>query len=241
MGSLRSAWWFAALSVGALIFYIGQAVAAFRFGVAWAEGITMGKHSEQVIGAMLYDHVNAIMYMSMTIGLTLASIVGRWILAGLSCTSFTIFLIWVLITLGGFIPPFFVSSYWVFFSFEGSQGQKDCHGVFGDSSDYLFARTACDVRAVTYIIGIVLILAAVLGPIIIGLIDYSRVVCLPRRRAWVKMPAYWRNLVAPQNPRYTTLQHAGKAPFPPDAQSVSPTASTPFFKFETRLSGAGRV
>lgn len=187
VGSLRSAWWFAALAVGALVFYVGQAVAGFRFGIAWAEGIAMGKHDEVAVGTMLYDHVNAVLYLSITIGLALASIIGRWLLAGLSCTSFTIFLLWVVLTAGAFIPPFFVSSYWVFFSFEGSQGQKDCQSVFGDSNDFLFARTACDVRAATYITGIVLILIAVLGPIVIGLIDYSRVVCLPRRRAWVKM------------------------------------------------------
>jgi hypothetical protein len=189
VGSLRSAWWFAALAVGGLVFYVGQAVAAFRFGVAWAEGITMGKHDEVAVGTMLYDHVNAILYLSMTIGFTLASIIGRWLLAGLSCTSFTIFLLWCLLAIGAFLPPFFVSSYWVFSGFEDSQGQKDCKTVFGDSSDFLFARTACDVRAATYITGIILILIAVVGPIVIGLFDYARVVCLPRRRAWVKMPA----------------------------------------------------
>jgi hypothetical protein len=121
VGSLRSAWWFAALAVGALVFYVGQAVAGFRFGIAWAEGIAMGKHDEAVVGTMLYDHVNAVLYMSLTVGLTLASIIGRWLLAGLSCTSFTIFLLWVGLTLGAFIPPFFVSSYWLFFKFEDSQ------------------------------------------------------------------------------------------------------------------------
>jgi hypothetical protein len=240
VGSLRSAWWFTCLSVGALVFYIGQAVAASRFGVAWAEGITLGnKHDEAVIGAMLYDHVNAILYMSLTVGLTTASVVGRWLLAGLSCTSFTIFLLWIVLALGAFIPPFFVSSYWVFFSFEGSQGQKDCQSVFGDSSDFIFARTACDIRAITYIIGISLLLIAVAGPIVVGLFDYSRVVCLPRRRAWVSMPSYWKSLVAPQNPRYATVANAGKLPL--EMHSESPTASTPFFKFTTRLSDAGRV
>jgi hypothetical protein len=118
----------------------------------------------------------------------LGSIIGRWLLAGLSCTSFTIFLIWVLLTVGAFIPPFFVSTYWVFFSFEDSQGQKDCKAIFGDT-DFLFARTACDIQAGTYIAAIILILLASLGPVVIGLWDYSRVVCLPRRRAWVDMYA----------------------------------------------------
>jgi len=188
VGSLRSAWWFALLAVGGLVFYIGQAVSLFRFGVAWAEGVSMNKHNEVAIGTMLYDHVNAVLYMSLTIGLALGSIIGRWLLAGLSCTSFTIFLIWVLLTVGAFIPPFFVSTYWVFFSFEDSQGQKDCKAIFGDT-DFLFARTACDIQAGTYIAAIILILLASLGPVVIGLWDYSRVVCLPRRRAWVDMYA----------------------------------------------------
>lgn len=36
VGSLRSAWWFTALSVGALSIYVGQAVALFTFGYVWA-------------------------------------------------------------------------------------------------------------------------------------------------------------------------------------------------------------
>jgi hypothetical protein len=197
-GSLRSAWWFALLAVGGLVFYVGQSIALFRFGIAWAEGITMGnKHNEVAIGTMLYDHVSAVMYMSLTIGLALGSVIGRWLLAGLSCTSFTIFLLWVLLTAGAFIPPFFVSTYWIFWAFEDSTGQKDCQSVFGDSDDFGFARTACDIRTGTYIAAIILLLVAALGPVVIGLWDYSRVVCLPRRRAWVDMPDYWRSLAEP--------------------------------------------
>lgn len=243
VGSLRTAWWFAILSVGALVFYVGQAVAGFRFGVAWAEGVGMGKHNEIALGAMLHDHMNAVIYMSLTVGLTLGSIVGRWLLAGLSCTSFTIFLIWVLFTIGGFIPPFFVSTYWVFFSFEDSQGQKDCQSVFGDSDDFLFARTACDIRAGTYIAGIILLLAAALGPILIGLIDYARVVCLPRRRAWVDMPDYWQRLVDPANPKFRTFANAGGDDGLSAVQPLKMATgnagfrsnSTDFFNYSTRL------
>ena len=47
-----------------------------------------------------------------------------------------------------------------------------------------------------------MLLISVAGPLVIGTIDYARVVCLPRRRAWVSMPSYWRSLVNPQNPEY---------------------------------------
>lgn len=244
VGSLRSAWWFAAIVVGGLIFYVGQAVAGFLFGVAWAEGVSDGKHNEVAVGTMIYDHINAILYMSLTVGLTLGSIVGRWLLAGLSCTSFTIFLVWVLLTIGAFIPPFFVSTYWVFFDFEDSQGQEDCKGVFGDSDDYVVARSACDARAATYIIGIILLLVAALGPIIIGLFDYSRVLCLPRRRAWVDMPDFWRQLIEPANSKFKTF---APAPGPDGVHAIQPLLMQPvgtgaksdFFKFETRFSQAG--
>lgn len=243
VGSLRSAWWFTLLAVGGLVFYLGQSLAAFRFGAAWAAGVSKNEFNEIALGAMLYDHVNAIIYMSLTIGLTLGSIVGRWLLAGLSCTSFTIFLIWVLLTVGAFIPPFFVSAYWVFYSFEDSQGQKDCQSTFGDSDDYTFARTACDIRAATYIAGIILLLVAALGPVFVGLIDYSRVACLPRRRAWVDMPDYWRRLVDPANPKFRTFALADQD------SSIMPLKMTPvhstgngyrsgntgFFNFNTRL------
>lgn len=240
VGSLRSAWWFALLSVGGLVFYIGQSIALFRFGVAWAEGVSMNRHNEVAIGAMLYDHINAVIYMSLTIGLALGSIIGRWLLAGLSCTSFTIFLIWVLLSFGAFIPPFFVSTYWVFFSFEDSKGQKDCKAVFGDSDEFLFSRTSCDLQAGTYIASVILILIASLGPVIIGLWDYSRVVCLPRRRAWVNVPDYWRNLLEPANSKFGTF-----APAPgPGGSDVVPLMTNPvtgtrpkteFFDFKTRL------
>jgi len=265
VGSLRSSWWFALLSVGGLVFYIGQAVALFRFGIAWAEGVTMDRHNEVAVGTMLYDHVNAVLYMSLTIGLALGSIIGRWLLAGLSCTSFTIFLIWCMLTIGAFIPPFFVSTYWVFFSFEGSKGQKDCKSIFGDT-EFLFARTACDIQAGTYIAAIILILTASLGPVVIGLWDYSRVVCLPRRRAWVDMcvkartripfvtspahrhtkfnpkpnphrPDYWRKLIEPANSKFRTFSKA------PSGSNNQPLMSLPaegrpttdFFQFKTRL------
>lgn len=236
VGSLKSAWWFALISIGGLVFYTGQAVAAFRFGVAWANGVAANEHSESQVGTMLYDQVNAILYISMTVGLTLASIIGRWLLAGLSCTSFTIFLLWIVLTVGAFIPPFFVGTYWLFFNFEESRGQEDCQAVFGDENKYAFARAACDIRAITYIVGIVLILGAVLGPVFLGLFDYSRVVCLPRRRAWVKMPAYWRNLVAPQNPKYETLAQAGPEDLPLLKAGANVGTSTQFFKFTTHLS-----
>ena len=123
--------------------------------------------------------------------------------------------------------------------FEDSQGQADCQSVFGDSDDFAFARAACDVRAGTYIAGIILLLIAALGPIIIGLFDYSRVVCLPRRRAWVDMPDYWRQLVEPANPKFRTF-----APAPGAGNGIVPMSMAPvtgakaqsdFFKFSTRL------
>jgi hypothetical protein len=233
--SLRTSLWLSALLAGAIVFYVGQAVAGFGFGVAWAEGVGMDTHSEILIGAILHDHMNAVIYMSMTVGLTLGSIVGRWLLAGLSCTSFAIFLVWVGLTVGGFIPPFFVSTYWVFFSFDDSQGQRDCRAMFEENPEnsFQFASIACDIRAGTYITGILLLLVAALGPIFVGLIDYTRVICLPRRRAWVDVPDHvintphlallhvltlwrlcvcvlviasqWRRLVDPSNPRFRTL------------------------------------
>lgn len=243
VGSLRSSWWFTLLAVGGLVFYVGQAVAAFRFGIAWAQGVSKNEFNEVSLGAMLYDHINAMLYMSLTIGLALGSITGRWLLAGLSCTSFTIFLVWVFLTICAFIPPFFVSAYWVFWSFGDSQGQKDCSAIFGDSDDYQFARAACDVRAGTYIAAIILLIVAALGPIGIGLVDYSRVACLPRRRAWVDMPAYWRQLVQPADPRFQTFARAGAGAdsivAPLNAQHATGTGyrsgHTAFFNYNTRL------
>jgi hypothetical protein len=145
IGSLRSAWWFTALSVGAVIIYVGQALAAFKLGYTWAEGVVENRWNEVALGDMLYDHVFALMYLTLVIGFSLASITGRWILAGLSCTSATIFAIWGLITLGGFIPLFFVSSYWIFFSFNAGEGQDSCNAIFGDVGN-TFGRAACDIR-----------------------------------------------------------------------------------------------
>jgi hypothetical protein len=169
--------------------------------------VVENRWNEVALGDMLYDHVFALMYLTLVIGFSLASITGRWILAGLSCTSATIFAIWGLITLGGFIPLFFVSSYWIFFSFNAGEGQDSCNAIFGDVGN-TFGRAACDIRTWTYIVGIVLLLISIAGPLVIGLIDYARVVCLPRRRAWVSMPSYWRSLVNPQNPEYRTFASA---------------------------------
>ena len=241
VSSLRSAWWFTLLTAGGIVFFVGQAVAGFRFGLAWSDGVSKGEFNETLLGAMLYDHINAMLYMTITVGLAAGSIVGRWLLAGLSCTSFTIFLLWMFITIGAFVPPFFVSTYWVFFDFDESQGQKDCAATFGTSGDYEFARVACDVRAGTYIAGIILILIAALGPIVIGLIDYSRVACMPRRRAWVDMPDYWKDLVEPANPKYSTFSHVGSSELQPLTTPVHAigqgfrSATTPHFNYDNLL------
>lgn len=167
--SLRTSWWFTALAVGALVLYIGQSVASFRFGVAWAASITKLEFNTAAVGTMLHDQISALFYLSLTIGFALASIIGRWLLAGLSCQSFTIFLIWMSISLGGFVPLFIVSAYYVFASTDGGQGKQDCNAIFGTSSDeYQFARYACDVRVWTYLIGIILVLISVAGPILLG-------------------------------------------------------------------------
>jgi hypothetical protein len=110
VGSLRSAWWFTALAVGAVVIYIGQALAGFKLGFTWAEGVVENRWNEVALGTMLYDGNFALLYLTLTIGFSLASITGRWLLAGLSCTSATIFAIWCLFAVGAFIPLFFVSS-----------------------------------------------------------------------------------------------------------------------------------
>lgn len=176
--SLRSSWWFTALAVGALIIYVGQAVADFRFGVAWAAAITKNEFSAPAVATALYDQINALLFLTLSIGFALASIIGRWLLAGLSCTSFTIFLLWIGLTLGGFIPLILTSGYWLFFNIdEGGKGKQDCTAIFGDSDsgNYDFARVACDIRMWTYIVGIIFIVIAILGPTILGLVDYTRV------------------------------------------------------------------
>ena len=100
---------------------------------------------------------------------------------------------------------------------------------------------ACDVRAGTYIAAIILLIVAALGPIGIGLVDYARVVCLPRRKAWVDMPAYWRQLVQPANPRFQTFARAGAGAdsivAPLNAQHATGYRSghTAFFNYNTRL------
>ena len=186
--SLRTGWWLSALVLGGIVLYLGTAVAEFRYGFAWAEGVIHNRFDEVALGSMIIDSIDALLYLSITIGLTLGSIVTRWLLSGLSCTSFTIFIFWVIFAVSAFIPPFFVSTYYVFFAFEESKGQENCQSIFGDSSDYLFARTACDVQGATYIAGIILLIVAVGGPIVLGLYSYVTVLRKSRRRAWVALP-----------------------------------------------------
>ena len=138
---LRTSYWFTALAIGGLVIFIGQAVADFRFGIAWAAGVTKNEFNTAAVGTALYDQVNALLFLTLTIGFSLASIIGRWLLAGLSCTSFTIFLIWCGVTLGGFVPLFFVSGYWLFFNVDGGKGGEDCDAIFGTTSGtYDFAQ-----------------------------------------------------------------------------------------------------
>lgn len=53
----------------------------------------------------------------------------------------------------------------------------------------------------------------------------------------MRRPAYWRNLVAPQNPKYQTLAQAVKTEeLVPLQTGAQPRAATAFFHFETHLS-----
>ena len=98
------------------------------------------------------------------------------------------------------------SSYFLFFSTDGGKNEEDCDAIFGTSSnEYEFAQAACTVRMWSYITGIILIVISILGPVILGLIDYTKVLMLPRRRAWVSMPEYWSRLVDPANPKYRSV------------------------------------
>jgi len=226
--SLRTGWWLSALVLGGIAIYLGSAVAEFRFGYAWAEGVVHGRFDEVALGAMISDSVDALLYLSITIGLTLGSIVTRWLLSGLSCTSFTIFIFWIIFAIAAFIPPFFVSAYYIFFKFEGSKGQENCAAIFGDDKDYLFARTACDVRAGTYIAGIILLLIAVAGPITLGLISYFKVLRKSRRRSWVRLPDEAGDITFARDPDFATELKAG------DVRGYR-SNHTSFFNFETKI------
>jgi len=233
--SLRTGWWLSALVLGAIALYLGTAVAEFRFGYAWAEGIVHDRFDENALGAMISDSIDALLYLSITIGLTLGSIVTRWLLSGLSCTSFTIFIFWIIFAISAFIPPFFVSAYFVFFKFEGSKGQENCAAIFGDSKDYLFARTACDIQAGTYIAGIILLLVAVTGPIVLGLISYFQVLRKSRRRSWVRLPAEASEFTFRRDSDYDTqLSTGGKQA---DIRGYR-SSHTAFFNFDSTLSKA---
>jgi len=230
--SLRTGWWLTALVLGGIALYLGTAVAEFRFGYAWAEGVVHNRFDEVALGGMIADSIDALLYLSITVGLTLGSVVTRWLLSGLSCTSFTIFVFWIIFALAAFIPPFFVSAYYVFWSFEGSKGQENCQAIFGDSSDYLFARTACDVQAGTYIAGIILLLVAVAGPIVLGLVGYFQVLRKSRRRSWVSLPADSQDLTFPRDPRYATELKVGGG----DSEVRGYRSNhTNFFNFESKL------
>ena len=240
--SLRTGWWLSALVLGGIVLYLGTAVAEFRYGYAWAEGVIHNRFDEVALGSMIIDSIDALLYLSITVGLTLGSVVTRWLLSGLSCTSFTIFVFWVIFAVSAFIPPFFVSTYYVFFAFEDSKGQENCQSIFGDSSDYLFARTACDVQAGTYIAGIILLLVAVGGPIFLGLWSYVTVLRKSRRRAWVALPDATADLTYPRDSRFeTTGPVNAEQPFKfGGGNNTNETRGyrsqhTPFFNFPSQL------
>ena len=125
----------------------------------------------------LLSQINALLFLSLTIGFSLASVVGRWLLAGLSCTSFTVFLIWIGLVVGAFVPLILSSGFWLFFNVdEGGTSGQNCDAVFGTTSgEYEFAKVACSIRTWTYIVGICFVIVSILGPVILGLIDYARV------------------------------------------------------------------
>ena len=231
--SLRTGWWLSALVLGGVSIYLGTAVAEFRFGYAWAEGVVHNRFDEVALGTMISDSIDALLYLSITVGLTLGSVVTRWLLSGLSCTSFTIFIFWIIFAIAAFIPPLFVSTYYVFWSFEDAKGQENCQAIFGDDKDYLFARTACDVQAGTYIAGIILLIVAVAGPITLGLISYFKVLRKSRRRSWVRLPDDSSDITFPRDADYATELKAG------DVRGYR-SNHTSFFNFETKLSQNGQ-
>ena len=121
-----------------------------------------------------------------------------------------------MITLFGFAPAFYFSSYWVFFSIGDDEGSRDCDVLFQDTdaNSYEFARVACVVRTWSYIVGIALIGVGALGPIVLGSLEFLPALCQPRLGAWLARSEL------PRQPRdlYSTVPVVG-------------TGTTNFFKW----------
>lgn len=158
--------------IGGIIIIFGQAMAGARFGMAWAEGVVglSDRHefNEVELSAQIFDQTLANIYATVAIGLVLGAAMQRYLINGVGCYSFGLFLLWVLFITAAVC--LFILYHTVRPIFHLNDSVADCDTVFPDTG-YGFERLTCRIRWGTFLAGAGIILAVMLIMTVLGCID----------------------------------------------------------------------
>jgi hypothetical protein len=170
--SLRTPRFTILIIIGIVTIIIGNAFVGSAFGNAWARAIAGEPDlnwNEVTIAEYIYE-INLGTLLTVLAGaLTLAAVVGRWMIDTLSCQAVNTFLVWVVFAFASFAPIFFLYQFNYFF--DTDLRLDDCK-VF-DTGDGRFdvEFEGCKVRNVMYPIGTFILVGTTLLVTLAGLYD----------------------------------------------------------------------
>jgi hypothetical protein len=181
-GARRTRKFMAMVIAGTLIALIGQAFAAIVFGEAWAEAIVTPTQEGAVFSdadsfsEVVYTKTVGAYALSVTGGIAMASVLGRWLFGGRSFCACMALVLWLLLALSALLPVLILDG----ITFDRTKFNEECKEAFGTDSA---KKTRCEVRFWAYVTGLITIFVPLVLMFIYCLFRNAFTVCTARSRA----------------------------------------------------------
>jgi len=181
--SRRTGFYLVIIAIGSFVVLFGQIWVAAGFGSAWALSIVDPNRPWDLVTVtdIVYDDTLGNFAIAAAIGGVLASTVGRWLLPGQTCEGFLVWLIWLAISLGAYIP--LVAQFGVLTFTSVDDATNNCQ-LFPEET-FNFQHESCEVRKYTFIGGISAISVPIVIMTVYGFRRYGGSILKARNKASV--------------------------------------------------------
>lgn len=170
--SLRTPRFTILVIIGVVLIIIGNAFVGSAFGNAWARSIAGEPDlnwNEVTIAEYIYSINLGTLLSVLAGGLTLAAVVGRWMIDTLSCQAVNTFIVWVVFAASSFIPIF--TLYSVNYFFDSDVRLADCEVFNTGDGRFDVENEGCRVRNWTFAIGTFILVGVVALVTVAGLYE----------------------------------------------------------------------
>lgn len=232
--SLRTPRFTILIIIGIVVIIVGNAFVGSAFGNAWARAIAGEPDlnwNEVTIAEYIYEINLGTLLTILAGGLTLAAVVGRWMIDTLSCQAVNTFLVWIVFAFASFAPIFFLYQFNYFF--DTDLRLADCK-VF-DTQDGRFdvEYEGCNVRNWTYAIGTFILIGTVILVTVAGLSE-----SLPALQKAIYRKKNDANEQVPVPGSVPTKRIGGLSSQQASARGSHYTSDETFFNFKSGLEAA---